>query len=52
MMPTVKQLLQGVVERLPDDCDWPQVHYHLYVAKRSAAGCAMRRAGKAIRPRK
>jgi transposase-like protein len=30
-MPSGKQLIQQVLDRLPDDCYLEDIHYHIYV---------------------
>jgi len=30
-MPSGKQLVQQVLDRLPDDCSLEDIHYHIYV---------------------
>jgi hypothetical protein len=33
-MSSLKEMLQQLVTNLPDDCDWRQVYYRLYVARK------------------
>ena len=33
-MSTLKETLRALVDNLPDDCDWRQFYYRLYVARR------------------
>jgi hypothetical protein len=35
---TVKEIMQGLVDRLPDDCTWDDVLYKVQVCKKIAAG--------------
>ena len=47
-MPTVKQAVLDVLQRLPDDCTWEDIRYHLYVAKSVMAGLEDMEAGRVI----
>ncbi|MBI4867119.1 MAG: hypothetical protein HY816_09220 [Candidatus Wallbacteria bacterium] len=33
---TIKQLALAALSRLPEDCNWDDVHYHLYVRQKVA----------------
>jgi len=33
-MPSLKSMMQNLANSLPEDCDWRQLYYHLYVARR------------------
>jgi hypothetical protein len=35
---TVKEIMQGLVERLPPDCAWEDVAYTVYVCEKIAEG--------------
>jgi hypothetical protein len=45
---TVKQIMQGLVERLPPDCTWDDVMYKVYVCQKIDAGLRDEKAGRLL----
>jgi hypothetical protein len=43
---TVKEILQGLVERLPSDCTWDDVMYKVYVCQKIDAGLRDEKEGR------
>ncbi len=47
-MQTVKQAAKEVIEQLPDEVSWDDVHYELYVKQKIEAGLAAAQAGHTV----
>lgn len=47
-MPTTKEKVRALLERLPDDCSLDDVQYHLYVLQSAARGDEDEAAGRVI----
>jgi predicted transcriptional regulator len=46
VMSTVKEDIQALIERLPDDCTLEDVQYHLYILEKIRSGIEDAEAGR------